>query len=557
MNRFLFYVLITLCFSNVPSAIAQYGYNPCGQQLSTCTYNSTGVSGPITCPTEPWKLVFHDEFSGGAVVVSKWYTFFPKWPEHTDAWQFGRTHSTEGSDQIFLDNNLVVNNGSLKIVAKREQATWMGATKPFTSGVIHSKPSFLYGKIEMRCRMPVGNGFWPAFWMYNGDELDIFEGAGNIIDKLWQTLHMSCSPGVNIGEENCGTERLITNYIPGYNISQWHTYSAEWSKDEVKWLIDGVSVRRVGRLSNPRTTGQQTDYFYCGDALPVGNYQNNLLIPNQNISVIANLGIARRINSTAVAGFGGNASGVPDATTPFPSTMEIDYIRVWQRTPQGGLTDLCAQGTVNGNDVICHTTQNYTYQYTGPNGAVLNWVLSNNLTLVSSTANSITVKANSISPNSGYIQANFGAGVPCASSAKKDIWVGGVAPLSFVTRQPFCQEADVNITEISNNSSSCIYNWTTQVNSDPVVSFVSGKFISVSGVYGQNNTIRYSLNVTNNCGSLSSGQKITSTITCPTTGGGPRQWRVAITPNPAQDIFQIEVINKSEMKIKTKKNSYL
>ena len=67
-----------------------------------------------------------------------------------------------------LDNSYT-SNGTLKIVAKRENYSDQGHTKPFTSARLNSKFAFKYGKVEFRAKMPTNNGAgsWPAVWMLN------------------------------------------------------------------------------------------------------------------------------------------------------------------------------------------------------------------------------------------------------------------------------------------------------------------------------------------------------------------------------------------------------
>jgi len=94
------------------------------------------LDGGNICPSE-WKLVFSDEFSGSSLDLSKWYTYYPYTPDHSDQCDFCRTHGNEG--QIYRNDNIVVGNGTLKLIAKAQASTWFSSSRNYTSGMIHSK----------------------------------------------------------------------------------------------------------------------------------------------------------------------------------------------------------------------------------------------------------------------------------------------------------------------------------------------------------------------------------------------------------------------------------
>lgn len=120
MSRLLILVLLLFfCFSDL---YAQFWYD--GQKVL--------LSGNI-CSNEDWKLVFHDEFDGSTLDNSKWYRYFPDWPNNTDDSFFSRTHCTTDDPnrelQAYIDNNVVVENGILNLRIKNELYTWKGFEK--------------------------------------------------------------------------------------------------------------------------------------------------------------------------------------------------------------------------------------------------------------------------------------------------------------------------------------------------------------------------------------------------------------------------------------------
>ena len=108
--------------------------------------------------------------------------------------------SNGGNQEYNSLNNVFFDQGVCKIVAKKEfllrkSVSWMDDTVKLSDGLanlrhyiyssanIWSKKKFGFGKYEIRCKIPSGMGFWPAFWLYGNDqinkekssEIDVFE----------------------------------------------------------------------------------------------------------------------------------------------------------------------------------------------------------------------------------------------------------------------------------------------------------------------------------------------------------------------------------------------
>src|SRR5688500_14175254 len=119
---------------------------------------STFFTGGNICSDGGWILKFSDEFNGDSLDRTKWINYFPYTETGNDQCEFCRTHGDEG--QIFTDTNLSLSEGTLKLIARKQQATWFSATRNYTSAIIHSKYDFrfMYGKFEIRCKLPYGKG---------------------------------------------------------------------------------------------------------------------------------------------------------------------------------------------------------------------------------------------------------------------------------------------------------------------------------------------------------------------------------------------------------------
>ena len=193
-----------------------------------------------------YVLVWSDEFDGnGAINSDKWHhqTLLP----NGDSWWNGEIqHYTDRTD------NSNVSNGTLKIVAKKEQFTDQGVTKEYTSARLNSKFAFTYGLVEVRAKLPIGAGTWPAIWtlgqniiepgaFWSDDfgtviwpacgELDIMEHWGSNQNFVQSATHTPSSSGNTV---NKGGQVIPTAS------SQFHVYTMEWTEDKVIFSVDGV-----------------------------------------------------------------------------------------------------------------------------------------------------------------------------------------------------------------------------------------------------------------------------------------------------------------------------
>ncbi|WP_205598023.1 glycoside hydrolase family 16 protein [Caulobacter sp. 17J65-9] len=189
-----------------------------------------------------------------------------------------------------------VKDGVLTITAEPSSREVKAATGgyAYTSGLINTRDTFSqqYGYFEMRAQLPAGQGLWPAFWLLPQaggwpPEIDVMEVLGNEPGVVHTSTH-SKGPGANV------TEHAATKVA---DTSQgFHTYGVRWDAAEIVWYVDG---REVFRTDTPHDM-------------------------HQPMYLLANLAV------------GGKWPGDPDAGTPFPAQMRIDYIRVYQFKPAKG-----------------------------------------------------------------------------------------------------------------------------------------------------------------------------------------------------------------------------
>lgn len=238
---------------------------------------STSVSVTLyVAPTSIWS----DEFnSDGAPNSTKW------------GYDLGGGGWGNNEAQYYTSraDNVIVQGGVLKIITKKE--AYQGSSYTSARMLSKGKFSFKYGKVEIRAKLPVGGGTWPAFWMLGSNidtvpwpacgEIDIMEHLGNQLNKIYGTLH---HPGHSGGTADGGSTN-ITNAT-----TEFHVYSLDWRANAIKFYVDN-------------------QLFYT--------FTNSASLPfNQNFFLIVNCAM------------GGNFGGAIDPNF-VSSTFEVDYIRVY------------------------------------------------------------------------------------------------------------------------------------------------------------------------------------------------------------------------------------
>ncbi len=235
-----------------------------------------------------WELAWHDEFDGTAIDRTRW------------AFDQGGLWSN-GELQFYTDRpaNARVEGGQLVLEARRED--YFG--NDFTSARLKTAglASFRYGRIEARMQVPAGQGLWPAFWMLGDDftrvnwpgcgEIDIVEVIGREPGTAHATVHGARFRGAG------GITRAYT--LPrGALADAEHVYAIEWEPRVIRWYLDDVLYQTV----TPEDLPVPAEWPF-----------------DKPFSIILNLAV------------GGIWPGDPDASTPFPAQLRVDWVRVYRR----------------------------------------------------------------------------------------------------------------------------------------------------------------------------------------------------------------------------------
>lgn len=190
--------------------------------------------------------------------------------------------------------NVVVEDGLLKITAKREEFNGAG----FTSARLKTqgKFDFTYGKVEVRAKLPEGGGTWPAIWMLGSNitsvgwpdcgEIDIMEHTGNNPGSIQSAIHNRSSFGNTVNKKSRGIEDESDTF---------HTYAMVWSEEQISFYLDG-------------------ERFYT--YRPDNRNPNNWPFDAAQFMIL-NVAMGGTLGGDISAGF-------------MESKMEIDYVRVYQ-----------------------------------------------------------------------------------------------------------------------------------------------------------------------------------------------------------------------------------
>jgi beta-glucanase (GH16 family) len=195
-------------------------------------------------------LVWSDEFDvNGAVNATNWF--------HQTQLIAGNSWAN-GEVQHYTNQltNSYVNGGFLNIVAKKEPYTDQGVTKQYTSARLNSKFAFKYGRVDVRAKLPIEAGTWPAIWMLGKNvneiggffnstygttswpacgEIDIMEHGitpWQNINYVQSALHTPSSFGNTVNYGGTLANNLGTDF---------HVYSMNWSPNQITFLLDGVA----------------------------------------------------------------------------------------------------------------------------------------------------------------------------------------------------------------------------------------------------------------------------------------------------------------------------
>ena len=258
-------------------------------------YPAANLSDDNYDPGSGWSLVWSDEFDGEVPDPGKWQRQVIEAGRFNDEWQ----RYTASADNAYIDEGCLV-------IRALHSGDAHGPDQ-YTSARVHTNPEdgWRYGKIAARIQLPFGKGIWPAFWMLGsnidengGDtpwpasgEIDILEMYGSKDNAVVEAnIHYEPENGRHANMGAVGT-RLEE----GWFADNFHVFELEWDAESLRWFVDG---RQFAATS---IAGSEFSEFH------------------REFFILLNIAV------------GGRSAGPVDESTPFPQTMYVDWVRVYQR----------------------------------------------------------------------------------------------------------------------------------------------------------------------------------------------------------------------------------
>lgn len=251
------------------------------------------LAGPVLAQV-PARLLWSDEFDKpGLPDPAKW------------AYQTGGDGWGNRELQVYTEGrpeNARVENGHLIITAQHEM--WAGRDYTSARLVTAGRQSWTYGYFEVRAKLPCGRGTWPAIWMlgegwHKGNwpaigEIDIMEHVGHDRGRVHAAIHCTAFNHMK------GTQKSATAAVPDA-CGAFHVYALDWTPARIEMLVDGRPYFRFENSGKGREEWPFDSPFY-------------LLL------------------NIAVGGTWGGQKGVDE--NAFPQSMQVDYVRVYDRKPE-------------------------------------------------------------------------------------------------------------------------------------------------------------------------------------------------------------------------------
>ncbi len=341
---------------------------PCVRRMHKGLFIILFLFGVISLHGQNYQLVFADEFNGTAVDPNNWTFLFG------DGTDVGLPPGWGNNElQYYREENTTVSGGFMTITAREE--FFEGYNYTSSRLITEGKHDFTYGRFEMRAKMPIGQGLWPAYWMfftapgaYGGwaasGEIDIMEYLGDKPNEVFGTIHF--------GEPFPGNLFSSIEYtLPSGDFNEdFHLFAIEWEPGEIRWFVDEVLY------------ATQNIWWSNGGPYPAPF--------DQDFHLLLNLAV------------GGNLPGNPDETTVFPQEYVIDYVRVYEDLD---LPTVTLDAPANGASIAAGDNLTLTATPSAPLGVTKVEFFQGDLKLGEATSAPYELTINNVSEGSYRLRA--------------------------------------------------------------------------------------------------------------------------------------------------------
>lgn len=265
-------------------------------KLTIITYVLLALGTASSVQAQPpqragYDLAWSDEFDGNSLDTSRWTATNTNIP-------------TNNSLQDYLPEQVSVSGGSLRILSENLPSRGL----PYRSGLVETKNFQMYGRWDIRAKLPTSRGMWPAIWLLSDEvaapwpsegEIDIMENRGDSPNLTSSAFHYGINDGTNFEHNFRFAEQTAVHDSSSVNYhDSFHTYSVEWDPTQIRFYVDDVHHYTI--------RDSDVDGFLADD-----------------------VGQMRLIINTAI---GGAFLDNPDGSTVWPQEFEIDYVHAYTRS---------------------------------------------------------------------------------------------------------------------------------------------------------------------------------------------------------------------------------
>jgi hypothetical protein len=511
-------------------------------QLPDPEYLKAGTS---IVDNTPYKLIFNEDFNGTELDRSKWRTYasFMSWGGGSDYhpdWNGFRYIPDRFT--ILRDENVEVSGGTCKLKLINVSSNWKCDGCPessriyanatagtiqtyFRDPITDALKTFNSGKFEFKARFPTHDWTHACVWLWKSsgvNELDFAESYGNPYfpggmsthnnRRLTYSTH-SWTPSLHSELSDRFPNQQWIDYSKGNYLQQreWHTYTCEWDANRISFYFDGKFLKTLHKYyknerKRRRFLGSYTVRSAAPDIIPVSEYYNVYEGFPYSTKTYANLLFWNGFDHKP------GPLSPEEAVQPPNSTLEIDYVKIWQRHPElDNYSDQCTTNTpLIAGPSILNSSPTYTYTVSNPIPGGT-WLILDPKTLRMSTKLGISITSASSSSctvsriPSLYREAIIGYlySIPgCLSQmAIKRIDLG--TPLQS---PQFIVKTNINTEKVFQLAAPFNYNTPTEF--EWIVNYGNGKSITANGQYistpiidvNESDDVNWTLTVSNEAG---------------------------------------------------------
>lgn len=261
--------------------------------ILTLLLTLTHCKDPASNSEPTYELVWSDEFDGDSIDRDTWNFWIGP------AYNYELQYYTNREKNVFIENNM------LHLQAHRERYHGYNYTSARIS-TDSTRIGWMQGRFEARMKMPEGKGFWPAFWLMPMNEIGWPKGGEIDIMEYRSNEPYTTTGAVHYWLDGCDgtTPQCMDYFAASYSVQNgslsedFHIYALEWNLEELVWYLDDTPFQRIRLDEMNAGYDPFSSPFY----------------------IILNLAV------------GGTFVDNPDQNTPFPQSLIIDYVRVYQLT---------------------------------------------------------------------------------------------------------------------------------------------------------------------------------------------------------------------------------